>query len=74
MGCLRRGALGARMKHGLKADAITTDAARILRIPGTFNHKQTPPKPVRLQHLPADDLRLSKDLRSSRRSRRLPRR
>ena len=44
------------VKHGLKADAITTDKARILRIPGTFNHKQTPPIPVRLLHLDTVDL------------------
>jgi hypothetical protein len=35
-------------KHGLKADSVTTDAARVLRIPGTFNRKTTPPKPVQL--------------------------
>jgi P4 family phage/plasmid primase-like protien len=31
---------------------LTTDAARILRIPGTFNHKTTPPLPVNLFKLP----------------------
>lgn len=31
---------------------ITTDVARILRVPGTFNHKTTPPKPILLLNLP----------------------
>ena len=43
-------------KHGLKADNVTTDAARILRVPGTFNHKQLPPKPVALKWLVPHDL------------------
>ena len=37
---------------GLKCDAgLTTDAARILRVPGTWNYKTTPPKAVTLKHL-----------------------
>ena len=33
--------------NGLLADpAVTTDAARVLRIPTTHNHKDTPPTPV----------------------------
>lgn len=33
--------------HKLKADsAVTADAARILRVPGTFNHKVSPPLEV----------------------------
>lgn len=37
------------IKHELRCDAgVTIDAARILRVPDTFNHKTTPPKPVRL--------------------------
>lgn len=36
-------------KHGLKADpVVTADAARVLRIPGTRNHKNSPPSPVLL--------------------------
>jgi hypothetical protein len=31
---------------------LTTDIARILRMPGTFNHKSDPPKPVELAPLP----------------------
>jgi hypothetical protein len=35
--------------HGLKADwQVTTDSARILRIPGTTNNKQAVPRPVTL--------------------------
>jgi hypothetical protein len=35
------------IKHGLLCDAgVTTDAARILRVPGTYNYKQVPPRPV----------------------------
>ena len=34
-------------QHGVKCDGVcTTDTARVLRIPGTFNHKTTPAKPV----------------------------
>ena len=36
-------------RFGLRFDAaITTDAARILRVPGTYNSKTSPPKAVRL--------------------------
>jgi len=39
--------IAATQKFGLKCDAmVTTDAARILRVPGTLNHKTNPPKPV----------------------------
>ena len=38
-------------RHGLQADNVTTDAARVLRVPGTFNHKRTVPEAVRLVHL-----------------------
>jgi Family of unknown function (DUF5906) len=41
------------LQEGIKCDAgLTTDSARILRIPGTFNHKTNPPKPVELLNLP----------------------
>ena len=37
------------LQEGLKADAmVTADAARVLRVPGTFNHKYDPPRPVKL--------------------------
>jgi hypothetical protein len=35
------------LREGVKCDAgLTTDDVRILRVPGTFNHKYDPPKPV----------------------------
>ena len=37
----------ALKRHGVKCDSVcTTDTARVLRIPGTLNHKTTPAKPV----------------------------
>jgi hypothetical protein len=42
------------VQHGLLHDSITTDAARILRVPGTSNNKQVPPKPVKILLLEAD--------------------
>jgi hypothetical protein len=42
------------LRLGLRCDAgLTTDEARILRVPGTFNNKQIPSRPVRLVHLGA---------------------
>jgi hypothetical protein len=42
-----KGLLDVLVRAGLKLDAkCSTDAARILRPPGTFNHKQSPPLPV----------------------------
>ena len=39
----------AASQHGLKFDEeVTTDAARVLRIPSTLNHKTTPPRPVKI--------------------------
>ena len=41
------------LANAIKCDAgLTTDIARILRMPGTFNHKYDPPKPVTLAPLP----------------------
>ena len=40
---------------GLRCDAgLTTDCARVLRVPSTFNHKTIPAKPVVLLHLTPD--------------------
>lgn len=40
------------MRLGLKCDyGVTGDAARILRVPGTFNCKTTPPRAVKVVHL-----------------------
>jgi len=39
----------AAIQHGFKIDAACTiDAARVLRLPGTFNHKHDPKRPVSL--------------------------
>jgi hypothetical protein len=39
----------ATRKHGLKCDnQCTIDAARILRVPGTLNHKANPPLPIEM--------------------------
>jgi predicted P-loop ATPase len=44
------------LKDEIKCDAgLTTDSARILRIPGTLNHKYSPPRPVELLPLPGTD-------------------
>jgi P4 family phage/plasmid primase-like protien len=43
------------LQEGVKCDAgLTTDAARILRVPGTFNHKYDPPREVKLLHCGKD--------------------
>jgi hypothetical protein len=43
-------------KHGIKFDAgVTTDCARILRVPGTFNKKQQAPRLVRLLALAPEE-------------------
>lgn len=41
----------AGMQHGLRFDSNVMEISRILRIPETFNHKTTPPKPVTLLYL-----------------------
>lgn len=39
----------ATKRHGLKCDTqCTIDSARVLRVPGTFNRKSDPPRPVKL--------------------------
>jgi hypothetical protein len=39
--------------NAIKCDSgLTTDIARILRVPGTLNHKYDPPRPVQLSTLP----------------------
>lgn len=41
--------------HGLKCDPqCTVDMVRILRIPEFYNHKTTPPRPVRLIYMEAE--------------------
>ena len=39
----------ATVRHGFKCDtAVTTDAARVLRVPQTWNYKTDPPRQVRI--------------------------
>jgi hypothetical protein len=41
------------LANGVKCDSgLTTDICRLLRVPGTFNHKYDPPRPVELSKLP----------------------
>ena len=40
----------ARLAHALGADERATDAPRVLRLPGTLNHKHDPPSAVTLEH------------------------
>jgi hypothetical protein len=50
-------------KHGFRVDAgLATDCVRILRVPGTFNYKTTPPKRVRLAALADADLHFEQAL------------
>lgn len=45
----------ATKRHGLKCDTqCTIDAARVLRVPDTFNRKQSTPRPVTLHGTPLD--------------------
>jgi len=43
--------LNRRLAHALGADAASCDAARILRPPGTLNHKYDPPRAVVLERM-----------------------
>ena len=53
------GLRNAAAAHGLKCDGqCTVNVAQVLRVPGTFNGKQEPRRPVKLIHLAPDDLDL----------------
>ncbi|MCK1711403.1 MULTISPECIES: hypothetical protein [unclassified Bradyrhizobium] len=40
------------IQEGVKCDTgLTTDSARLLRVPGTLNHKYSPPRTVEILHL-----------------------
>lgn len=42
------------LQHGLRCDAgVTADAARVLRVPGTYNFKHGQKRPVKILHLGA---------------------
>jgi hypothetical protein len=48
-----RGLKQLLLANGIKCDTgLTTDCARILRVPGTLNHKYDPPAPLTLAPLP----------------------
>lgn len=50
------GLKAAALAFGLRCDAgVTIDAARVLRVPGTLNHKREPARPVTLLGLAAAD-------------------
>jgi len=40
-----------RIAHALGGDQSATEAARVLRVPGTLNHKYSPPRPVKLHRI-----------------------
>jgi hypothetical protein len=51
------------LTNAVRCDAgLTTDIARILRVPGTQNHKYDPPKPVQLSPLPLKIYNFAKQL------------
>jgi hypothetical protein len=53
----------AALLFGLRCDAgVTADAARVLRVPGTFNMKQQPARPVKLLGMKDNDYDFAKDL------------
>ncbi len=58
------------LREGVKCDTgLTTDAARLLRVPGTLNHKYDPPRRVELLHAGAsyifrNDIRFLKQFNS----------
>lgn len=58
------------IEHGLRCDAgVTIDSVRLLRVPGTWNHKTVPPRPVKMLLLHNDydfaDLAFLKDVAGS---------
>lgn len=58
---LARALVAATRQHGLKCDTqCTIDAARILRVPETLNHKTTPPRNVRVAGKMSDPYALEK--------------
>ena len=51
-----------RLAHALGADPASADAARILRLPGTYSHKHRPPVPVEALRLDVDRRMLAADV------------
>ena len=57
------GLKSAAISAGLRCDyGVTGDSARVLRVPGTFNYKQDPPRPVKLLGLNDKDYDFARDL------------
>lgn len=57
------GLKAAAIQFGLLCDTVcTADAARILRLPGTFNYKKDPPRPASVVSLDATDFDFAKSL------------
>jgi putative DNA primase/helicase len=43
-----------RLAHYFKADTAAAEAARVMRVPGTYNHKYNPPRKVRVKKIESD--------------------
>jgi hypothetical protein len=57
------GLKAALLQEGVLSDTgLTTDIARILRVPGTLNYKYDPPRPVELLPLPLKEYDFAEDL------------
>lgn len=58
------GLKAALLQEGVLSDTgLTTDIARILRVPGTLNYKYDPPRPVELLPLPLKEYDFNEDLK-----------
>jgi Domain of unknown function (DUF927) len=58
------GLKAAALKYGLLCDyGLTTDAARVLRIPGTFNRKLLTPRPVTLLGMMPNDINFEVEMK-----------
>lgn len=58
------GLKAAVLEFGLRCDTqVTVDCARILRVPGTYNCKTNPPKPVYIGLLQEEDIDFAADLK-----------
>ncbi len=58
-----QGLKAALLEEGVKCDAgLTTDDVRLLRVPGTFNHKYDPPREVALLPIPLRQYDFPNDL------------
>src|SRR5271166_2478116 len=58
-----KGLWDALQTWGLHADPVTLDAARVLRVPGTFNYKTRPANPVKILRLAETDYNFERTLK-----------